>query len=148
MNTIEPGGTRGGLGLFFGGIALTAISFWFFMDSVRVNSYGNGLISRGFGGFGGTGNMGVIFLPLLVGIGALFYDASKRWAWVIFGGGLVLIIVEIVSKLNFFFDLKLSHFLLMLGGFSAGIGLILRSIRPVPAEPREPDHKLPERTTP
>ncbi len=134
MASLEPGGTRGGIGLFVGGVALTAVSAWFFLDSVRVNSYGNGWISGGFGGFGGTGSMGVLFVPVLVGICALFYNAKATWAWVVLGLGIVLILVEILSKLRFFYDLKLSHFLLMLGGFAAGIGLTLRSLQPTPAE--------------
>jgi len=127
--------------MFVGGAALTAISMWFFLDSVRVNSYGNGWISGGFGGFGGTGSMGVLFVPLLVGIGALFYNAKATWAWVVFFLGLALIIIEILSKLRFFYDLKLSHFLLMLGGFAAGIGLTLRSLRADPPDDLAgPDH--------
>ena len=140
MASLQPGGTRGGIGLFAGGVALTAVSAWFFLDSVRVQSYGNGWISGGFGGFGGTGSMGVLFVPLLIGIGALFYNAKAPWAWVVFGLGLALIVIEILSKLRFFYDLKLSHFLLMLGGFAAGIGLTLRSLRPNPPEVEEPDH--------
>lgn len=140
MAPLEPGGTRGGLGLFVGGLALTALSMWFFLDSVRVQAYGNGWISGGFGGFGGTGSMGVLFVPLLVGIAGLFYNGKAVWAWVVFGLGLALIVIEIVSKLRFFYDLKLSHFLLMLGGFAAGIGLTLRSLKPDPPEVDRPDH--------
>jgi len=79
-------------------------------------------------------------VPLLVGIAGLFYDGKAVWAWVVFGLGLALIVIEIVSKLRFFYDLKLSHFLLMLGGFAAGIGLTLRSLKPDPPEVDRPDH--------
>lgn len=134
MASLEPGGTRGGIKLFLGGVGLTVLSMWFFLDSVRVTAYGNGWISGGFGGFGGTGSMGILFVPLLIGIGGLSYNGRALWAWVVFGLGLALIIIEILSKLRFFYDLKLSHFLLMLGGFAAGIGLTLRSFRPDPPE--------------
>lgn len=140
MASLEPGGTRGGIELFLGGVALTVLSMWFFLDSVRVNAYGNGWISGGFGGFGGTGSMGVLFVPLLVGIGGLAYNGKALWAWVLFGLGLALIIIEILSKLRFFYDLKLSHFLLMLGGFAAGIGLTLRSLKPDPPQAVETPH--------
>lgn len=89
---------------------------------------------------GGTGSMGVLFAPLLVGIGALFYNAKSMWGWVVFGLGLALIVIEILSKVRFFYDLKLSHFLLMLGGFAAGIGLTLRSLKPDPPQVSRPDH--------
>ena len=139
MASLEPGGTRGGIGLFVGGVALTALSAWFFIDSVRVTTYGNGWISGGFGGFGGTGSMGVLFVPLLIAIGALFYNAKATWAWVLLALGVAIILIEIVSQLRFFYNLKLSHFLLMLGGFAAGIGLTLRSLQPNPPDERS-DH--------
>jgi len=136
---LQPGGTQGGIKLFVGGLALTGISMWFFMDSVRVKSYGNGWISGGFGGFGGTGSMGILFVPLLIGIGALFYKSDALWAWAMLAIGIALIVIEILSKLQFFYDLKLSHLLLMLGGFAAGIGLTLRSLRPDPPQDDQPD---------
>jgi len=132
MASLEPGGTRGGIGLFMGGMGLTALSAWFFMDSVRVRGYGDGLISGGFGGFGGTGSMGVLFVPFLIGIGGLFYDGKAKWAWGVTFLGIAVIVIEILSKLRFFYDLKLSHMLLMLGGFAAGIGMTLRSLKPTP----------------
>jgi hypothetical protein len=128
----EPGGTPGGLGTFFAGAALAAVSAWFFVDSVRVTTYGNGWIS---GRFGGGGSAGVVFLPLLVAVIALFYDARKAWAWLLFGVGGVVIAVEILSRLQFFVNLKLSHLLIMLVSFGAGIGLILRSLRAIRADP-------------
>ena len=84
--------------------------------------------------------MGVIFVPLLVAIGALFYNAKAPWAWALLFIGLAIILIEILSQLRFFFDLKLSHFLLMLGGFAAGIGLTLRSLRADPPDEISPDH--------
>jgi len=123
---LEPGGTPGGLGTFVAGGALTAISAWFFVDSVRVTSYGSGWMTGLVGG-----SAGVIFLPLVIAVIALFYDAKKMWAWALFGIAVAIIGVEILSKLQFFFNLKLSHFLIMLGGFAAGIGLMLRSLKAI-----------------
>lgn len=70
-----------------------------------------------------------MFLPLLVGVIGLFYDARKVWAWVVFLAGFAILVIEILSRLDFFFNLKLSHLLIMLVSFGAGIGLILRSLR-------------------
>ena len=134
MDAIRVGGTRGGAKLFFLGLGLSAVSGWFFVDSGRVRTYGNGLISGGFGGFGGTGSMGILFLPLLVGIMILFYDGKKMAGWVLTGGGIAILGIEILSQLRFFFDLKLSHLLLMLGSFAAGIGLMMRSLKPDPPQ--------------
>ncbi len=133
MQLENAGGTRGGLGTFALGAVLSGASAWFFVDSVRVVTYGNGWISRGFGG--GTGSAGIVFLPIFIGCVALFYDASKTWAWALFGIGGAIIVVEILSKLNFWFNLKLSHFMIMLISFAAGIGLMLRALREMPPEP-------------
>ena len=120
----KPGGSEGGLGMFVAGCALAVVSAWFFVDSVRVTSYGGGWISRYTGG-----SEGIVFLPLLVGVIGLFYDARKIWAWVVFLAGFAILVIEILSRLDFFFNLKLSHLLIMLVSFGAGIGLILRSLR-------------------
>ena len=135
MDLDQVGGTKGGGKTFLLGIALAGVSGWFFVDSVRVNSYGNGWISGGFGGFGGTGSMGVLFLPLLIGVAILFYDAKKLAGWVLSFLGIAIIGIEVLSRMRFFFDLKLSHLLMMLVGFAAGIGMIFRSLRADPAEP-------------
>ena len=130
MQIENAGGTPGGLGTFAMGAVLSAASAWFFVDSVRVTSYGSGWISGGFGG--GTGSAGIVFLPIFIGCIALFYDASKSWAWGLFGIGGAIIAIEILSKLNFWFNLKLSHFMIMLISFAAGIGLMLRALRAMP----------------
>lgn len=133
MQLENAGGTPGGLNVFIGGAALSAVSAWFFVDSVRVTTYGSGLVSR-IGGIGGTGSMGIIFLPFFVGVVALFYDASKKWPWVLMSVGVAVIVVEILSRLRFFLDLKLSHFMIMLISFAAGLGLMLRALRSMPEE--------------
>lgn len=125
----KPGGSPGGLGLFAAGLALSLVSVYFFVDSVRVTTFGRGVVSGGFGGWGGTGSTAIVFLPLLIAVIGLFYDASKAWAWILFGAGIFVLMAEILSRLEFFINLKLSHLLIMLVSFAAGIGLMLRSLR-------------------
>lgn len=129
----EPGGTPGGLGIFLAGCALTIASAWFFIDSVRVTTFGSGWMSGLVGG-----STGVVFLPLLVGVIGLFYDARKLWAWVVFAAGFGILFVEILSRLQFFLNLKLSHLLIMLISFGAGIGMILCSLRSMSGPDDEP----------
>lgn len=129
----DVGGTSGGLGLFAAGSALAAVSAWFFIDSVRVTTYGGGWMSGVVGG-----STGVVFLPLAVGIIGLFYDARKTWPWIVTGIGAVILGLEIISRLNFFINLKLSHLLIMMVSFFGGIGLILRSIRTINERPSGP----------
>jgi len=128
----KPGGSPGGLGLFVSGALLSAVSAYFFVDSVRVTTFGRGIMSRGFGGWGGTGSTAIVFLPLFVAVIALFYDATKKWAWALMGVGLFIIVAEVLSRLEFFVNLKLSHLLIMLVSFAAGLGLMLRSLKSQP----------------
>lgn len=129
MDLEKPGGTSGGLGIFAAGTALALAGTWFFVDAVRVTSYGSGWVSRGLGGSSGAG---VIFLPLFVAVVALFIDSKKSWPWALGVFGIAIIVIEVLSQLRFFFDQKLSHFLIMLVTVAAGVGLIVRSLKEMP----------------
>ena len=130
---MKPGGTEGGEQTFVagGGLVLFALGLYLFLDSVHVTSAPFGLVSRGMGRGGGsmweTTSMGVIFVPFLVGVLVLFYDASKRWAWWLGGLGLAVICVEILSRVRFVLNMKTTSLLLVLGMVAAGAGLLARS---------------------
>ena len=140
---IKPGGTEGGDGQFMAaiGFILAAVGLYFLFDSVHVRSGGQGWVSgmmRGRGGGAGgahgggmgmTTSMGIIFVPFIIATIALFYDATKRWAWYLLGVGIAIIIIELLSRLRFQFDMKTSHLLLIFVLFSAGIGLMIRSFK-------------------
>jgi hypothetical protein len=49
--------------------------------------------------------------------------------WVLFYLGLAILVIEILSRIQFMMTTKTSHLLLMLGMIAAGIGLMLRSFR-------------------
>lgn len=131
------GGTEGGFLLFGVGFLLSLIAAYLLLDSV-IATTGHGLFSgfirggRGIGmdrSFGQTTSMGIIFVPFMVGVVALFYDASKKWAWWLLYLGIGIVAAEILSHLRFQMSVKTSHLILMLGTFAAGVGLMLRSYR-------------------
>ena len=128
---MKPGGTEGGDKLFLGGLALMAAGLYFFLDSVRVSTGQFGSISGWIGG-GRQGmqttSMGVIFVPLLIGLAALFYDASKRWAWILSGLGLAIIIIEMVSRIQFVMNMKSTSMLIMIVLVAAGAGFAARGL--------------------
>lgn len=116
----------------FGGIALLVAGLYFFLNSVHVQSGQYGVIGRWMsGGRGGyeTTSMGVIFVPFLIGVGALFYDVEKRWAWWLSGLGLTLVIVETLSRIQFVMNVKVSTLLLMFVLIAAGAGLLFRGLK-------------------
>jgi hypothetical protein len=128
------GGTPGGTWLFFAGLVLAAAGLWFFLSNVHVvtNPFGmvSGLFSQGlFGGGNAAASTGIVFAPIFIGLVLLFYDARWKWGWALFYVGLALIVIEILSRIQFLMNIRTSSLLLMLGMVAAGIGMMLRSFR-------------------
>ena len=128
------GGTPGGTWLFFCGLVLAGAGLWFFLNNVHVVTRDVGLFSGAFnrGMFGGgmpAASTGIIFGPIFIGLVILFYDARLKWGWALFYVGLAIIVIEILSRIQFLMQMKTSNLLLMLGMVAAGIGMMLRSFR-------------------
>lgn len=129
---LQPGGSEGGEIKFLVGLLMSVAGLWFFFDSVNVTSGHPGLISgalrgnRG-GGLWQTTSMGIVLVPLFVGIVALFFDARRTWAWVLTLIGIAILVVEIVSRFRPEVRMKVSHGILMLVLIAGGIGLMLRA---------------------
>jgi hypothetical protein len=131
MNVKGSGGTEGGLGLFIVGFILAAAGAWLFVDSVRVVT-GHGIFGgmmRRAGMGGQTTSMGLIFVPFFIGVIMLFYNADWKVGWSLAGLGLVIIIVEILSGIRFYMNMKVSHMLMLLVMMAGGCGLMLRSFK-------------------
>ena len=128
---MKPGGSQGGDILFYFGLGLFLLGFgaYLFLDSVKVVAGNYGVFSGMMRsrGFGGTSSTGLIFTPFFLGIVILFYDAKKKWAWIIAGLGIALVMIEILSRLQFYLNMKVSHLMLLLLMMASGTGLILRS---------------------
>ena len=126
---MKPGGTEGGSAEFIGGIGmiLAGLALYLFFDSVHVGTHGLGLMGMMMGG--STTSMGIIFVPFVIGVILLFADAANKLGSWLLWGGLSLIVVEILSRIRFEFNMKTSHLLLILALFGAGVGLILRAFR-------------------
>lgn len=131
------GGTEGGTMQFWVGFILTALALYLFFDSVRVATAPFGWISGMMGGrgrgLGQTTSMGILFVPFILGTLALFYDARLKWAWALTGFGLLVLVIEILSRIRFLLDTKTTHLLGMFVLMTAGGALMLRSFRGKPA---------------
>jgi uncharacterized protein len=128
------GGTPGGTWLFFSGLVLAAAGLWFFLSNVHVVTRDFGMLSGAFSrGMLGGGmpamSTGIVFAPIFFGLVMLFYDARMKWGWALFYTGLAIIVIEILSRIQFLMDMRTSNLLLMLGMIAAGIGMMLRSFR-------------------
>lgn len=128
------GGTPGGTWLFFSGLVLAAAGLWFFLSNVHVVTRDFGMLSGAFSrGMLGGGmpamSTGIVFAPIFFGLVLLFYDARLKWGWALFYTGLAIIVIEILSRIQFVMDMRTSNLLLMLGMIAAGVGMMLRSFR-------------------
>ncbi len=121
------GGTPGGVGEFFIGIFVAAIGFYLLFSHVQVySSYWS------FPFFGSAGrSFGVSLLPLLFGIGILFVNGKSMLGWLLAIGGLLFILAGILMNLDIhFYGATLMNTLIMLACIAAGLGLVVKSLRP------------------
>jgi hypothetical protein len=127
------GGTPGGIGEFALGFVLAGLAVYLFLDSVVVTS-GIGMIAGRvdgmFGGIlGGRTSSGLVFVPFFIGVTALFYDSRQRWGWTVMYLGIAIIVIEILSRMQFLISMKVSHLLGIIVLLAAGTGRMLRSYR-------------------
>ncbi|HPM81804.1 MAG TPA: hypothetical protein PLF81_13945 [Candidatus Anammoximicrobium sp.] len=128
------GGTEGGTGKFLIGFGLSALALYLFFDSVRVATADLGwftVLARRHAGGGllETTSMGLVFVPFFLGVLALFYDARMKWAWGLMWFGVAVLVIEILSRVRFFLNMKTTHLLGMMVLFAAGAALMIRSYR-------------------
>ncbi|MGE5328480.1 MAG: hypothetical protein ACM3KR_03105 [Deltaproteobacteria bacterium] len=106
-----------GIGLFCGGAFLvtqnTILSSKFtLMDIIGVNP-----------------PFGLVILPLIIGIGVLFFNEKSIVGWILTILGLITIFLGILMGLNIFFKpVSLYEGILMFGLIAAGIGLVFKAI--------------------
>jgi hypothetical protein len=117
-----PGGTPGGVGMFIFGFALTIAGGYLIMNQVQVTS--------GYWSWWGTNTFGLTLIPLVIGIGLLFFNGRSIAGWVLAGAGAVIIFVGILANLEIYFrQTTLFIVILMLTMFAAGLGLMARAFK-------------------
>jgi len=124
------GGTPGGLGKFFLGAALIVAGCYLLLTRVTVAS--GGWYLWGYNAFG------LSMIPLLIGIGMLFFNGRSLVGWLLTGAGAVIILAGIIGNLQIYFrGTSLFDTLMMLGFIAAGIGLVAASLKSSGAQARE-----------
>jgi hypothetical protein len=120
-----PGGTPGGLGEALLGLIMMAVGVYVVFDHVTVHT--------SFWRFMGSPgqSFGVTLLPLLFGIGVLFFNGSSVLGWVLFVGGIFLILLGVLMNLDVYFrPTSLVNTIIMFGLVVGGIGMFARGLRP------------------
>jgi hypothetical protein len=120
-------GTPGGISAFFTGLALLVVGGYLVLNQVQVTS------SFAFFGVGGAGGFGLTLLPLLFGVGVLFFDGKSKPGWFLSIAGALATLAAILMSLSISWQsTTLFNTLLMFALLASGIGLVLRSLRPEP----------------
>jgi hypothetical protein len=118
----DVGGTPGGLGQFLFGLAMACFGGYLLLHQVTVQG--------GFWGFYGPNTFGLTMVPVLIGIGMLFFDGRSRFGWLLTIAGAIFILAGIIANLTIYFrPATLFDTLLMLILLFGGLGLIARALK-------------------
>ena len=116
------GGTPGGLGSFFLGLAMAGAGAYLLTTQVTV--------STAYWTLWGYNSFGLSLLPFMFGIGLLFFDARSVLGWLLLMVGVTIIFAAILMNLQIYFQpTSLLNTLAMLVLLVGGLGLIVRSLR-------------------
>jgi predicted membrane channel-forming protein YqfA (hemolysin III family) len=120
--TRGAGGTSGGIGTFLLGLGMAIAGGWLLTNQVTVTS--------GYWHLWGYNGFGLSLIPLILGIGFLFFNGRSIVGWLLTFAGAVIIFVGILTNLDIYFrPTSLFNTLLMFVLFAGGIGLVARSLR-------------------
>ena len=121
----DVGGTPGGLGHFLIGIIMACLGGYFLANQVSVvGSYWS---------FYGANTFGITLVPMLFGVGLLFWNGRSVAGWVLAAVGAVFILAGVIANMHIYFrPTNLFNTLIMLILLVGGLGLIGRSVRPHP----------------
>ena len=119
----DAGGTPGGLGHFLLGCIMACVGGYLLINQVTVvGSYWN---------FYGENAFGITLLPMLFGIGLLFWRGRSILGWILTIAGALFILAGILANLHIYFrPSTLFNTLVMLVLLVGGLGLIARGIQP------------------
>jgi hypothetical protein len=118
------GGTSGGVPAFLLGVAMASAGG--FLLTSRVTVHSGGWRFWNFSGFG------ISLIPMLIGVGMLFFDGRSIIGKLLTFIGVVIIFAGILLNLDIYFQqTPLFATLIMLVLLAGGVGLVLRSLRPM-----------------
>lgn len=109
---------------FFLGIILVAVSIFMILQCTTVSTV---WYTWRIGSFGMPN--GAIVIPLLIGIGVLFYNSKSAIGLILVILGVLFILLTIILSVQIRFSTtSLYEYILMFGMFMAGAGLLLKSL--------------------
>lgn len=116
------GGTSGGIAEFLIGVVMAVAGAYLLTQQVTVTS--------GYWTFYGYNSFGLSLVPLIFGVGILFFNGKSIIGWILLLVGVVIIFTGIIMNLQIYFrQTSLFNTIVMLVLLAGGIGLIARSLR-------------------
>ena len=116
------GGTPGGLWEFLLGLAMAVAGGYMLISRVTVTG--------GLWNLGGYNTFGLSLVPLIFGIGIVFFNGRSIIGWLLVFIGSVIILAGIIMNLQIYFQpTSLFNTIVMLVLFAGGIGLLAKSVR-------------------
>ena len=128
MNDYEPstrgaGGTPGGIAEFFLGLVMVVAGAYLITNRIVVVS--------GYWSLWGYSAFGFSLIPLIFGIGILFFNGKSIAGWLLSFVGVVIIFTGVLINLQIYFQAtSLFGTIVMIVLLAGGIGLIVRAIAP------------------
>jgi len=118
----DVGGTPGGLGHFLLGFIMTCIGGY--LVSHQVSVVGS------YWGFYGPSTFGITLIPILFGIGLLFWNGRSTIGWLLTIGGGCFILAGVIANMHIYFQAtSLFNTMVMLILLVGGLGMIARSMK-------------------
>ena len=90
------GGTPGGVGEFLLGLGMAVAGAYLLVSNVTMTS--------GFWSLWGYNSFGLSLLPLIFGIGLLFFNGRSKVGWLLLFVGIVIIFTGIIMNLHIYFQ--------------------------------------------
>jgi len=120
----DVGGTPGGIGHFLVGFAMACAGAYLLVSHVTVGG--------GYWGFYGANSFGLTLLPMVIGIGLLFFNGRSPVGWLLTAAGTIFILAGVIANLHIYFQpTSLFNVIVMLVLLFGGIGLVARSLKSV-----------------
>jgi hypothetical protein len=118
----DVGGTPGGFRHFLLGFIMACVGGYLLCNQVTVvGSYWS---------FYGASTFGITLLPMLFGVGILFFNGRSPIGWLLTIAGALFIVAGVIANLHIYFQpATLFETLVMLVLLVGGLGLIARSMR-------------------
>jgi hypothetical protein len=118
----DVGGTPGGIRHFLLGFIMACVGGYLLCNQVMVmGSYWS---------FYGGNTFGITLLPMLFGIGILFWNGRSAIGWLLTAAGALFILAGVIANLHIYFrPASLFETIVMLTLLVGGLGLIARSMR-------------------